>query len=108
MTNTQMWIMILAAVAGTVITRFTTFVIFKDPKTIPKFITYLGTTLPFASVSLLVVYCLKDSIFTSWHSLPEVISIVFVMILHFWKRNMLLSILLGTILYMFLVQNIFI
>ena len=56
-------------------------------------------------IGLLVVYCLKDAVFTSWHGLPELIAIVFIVALHKWKKNTLLSIAGGTILYMILVQT---
>ena len=59
-------------------------------------------------IGLLVVYCLKDAVFTSWHGLPELIAIVFIVALHKWKKNTLLSIAGGTILYMILVQNLFV
>lgn len=67
----------------------------------------LGTVLPYAAIGLLVVYCLKDS-FTNGHfAAPELISIVFITALHKWKKNTLLSIGAGTVLYMVLVQNVF-
>ena len=63
--------------------------------------------LPYAVIGLLVVYCLKDALFTSWHGLPELIAILFTALVHKWRNNTLLSIAGGTILYMILVQNVF-
>ena len=57
---------------------------------------------------LLVIYCLKNvSAFTGSHAIPELISIALVVVLHKWKRQMLLSIAGGTICYMILVQLVF-
>ena len=107
MTTTQSIITIAMVMLGTMITRFLPFIIFPSNKQPPKVIQYLGKVLPFAVVGLLVVYCLKDAFYGSFHGLPEIISIVFIVILHKWRKNTLLSIGLGTILYMFLVQNVF-
>jgi len=59
-------------------------------------------------MGMLVVYCLKDvQLLTSPHGIPEAIAIVAVILLHLWKRNSLLSIGGGTVLYMILVQLVF-
>ena len=107
MTLWESIITILVVVLGTMLTRFLPFVIFPEGKTPPAYITYLGTVLPYAVIGLLVVFCLKGALFTSFHGLPELIAIVFIIVLHRWKKNTLLSIGLGTVLYMFLVQTYF-
>lgn len=57
---------------------------------------------------MLIIYCLKNvSVFSGNHALPELISIAAVIALHLWKRQMLLSIAGGTVLYMLLVQFVF-
>ena len=71
-------------------------------------ILYLGKVLPAATMGLLVVYCLKGVTPLSWpHGLPELIAVAAVVLLHLWKRNNLISIAGGTVLYMVLVQIIF-
>lgn len=107
MTTLQSIVTILAVVFGTMATRFLPFLIFPEGKTPPKFITYLGTVLPYAVIGLLVVYCVKDALWTSFHGLPELIAILFIVVLHKWKKNTLLSIGAGTVLYMVLVQTCF-
>lgn len=108
MTFTQQIIIIAMVVLGTMITRFLPFIIFPADKPTPKYIQYLGKVLPSAVFGLLIIYCLKNvSIFTGSRGIPEAISIVFVVLLHLWKRQMLISIAGGTILYMLLVQFIF-
>ena len=93
---------------GTMITRFLPFLVFPADKPTPKYIQYLGRVLPYATTSMIVVYCLKDNSLLSYpYKLPELISIIFIIILHKWKKNMLISIAGGTILYMLLVQFVF-
>lgn len=108
MTFTQQIITIAMVVLGTMITRFLPFIIFPADKPTPRYIQYLGKVLPSAVFGLLIIYCLKNvSIFTGNRGIPEAISIMFVVLLHLWKRQMLISIAGGTILYMLLVQFIF-
>lgn len=108
MTLLQQIITIAMVVLGTAITRFLPFIIFPADKLVPKYVQYLGKVLPSAVFGLLVIYCLRNvSIFTGSHGLPELISILLVIGLHLWKRQMLLSIAGGTICYMLLVQLVF-
>ncbi len=108
MTTIQKVITIFAVVAGTMLTRFLPFLILPEGNTPPKYITRLGTDLPHGVIGLLVVYCLKDAVFSDYHCLPEIIGMGFIFLLHKWKRNTLLSIAGGTILYMVLVQHVFV
>ena len=108
MTLTQQIITIAMVVLGTAVTRFLPFLVFPAEKPTPKYIRYLGNVLPFAVFGLLVIYSLKDvSILSGSHGIPELISIVLVIVLHVWKRQMLLSIAGGTVCYMLLVQMVF-
>lgn len=108
MTVPQQLLTIAAVVLGTMATRFLPFLLFPAGKPTPKYIQYLGKALPAAVFGLLVVYCLRNvTPFSGSHGLPELISIVLVLILHLWKRQMLLSIAGGTVCYMALVQTIF-
>ena len=108
MTVTQSIITIAAVVLGTMTTRFLPFIIFPEGKTPPRFIMYLGKVLPYAVIGLLVVYCLKDAVFTEYHALPELIAIAFVILLHKWKKYMFISMAAGTAIYMLLVQMVFV
>ena len=95
-------------VFGTMLTRFLPFLIFGRKKEAPKYIQYLGKVLPAAVFGLLVVYCLKDiNLFTGSRGIPEAIAILVVVLLHVWKRQMLLSIAGGTVCYMVLLQVFF-
>lgn len=108
MTLTQQIITIGMVILGTALTRFLPFLAFPSGKPTPKFIQYLGKVLPAAVFGLLVVYCLKNvSLLSGSHGIPELISIAVVVLLHLWKRQMLLSIAGGTVCYMLLVQLVF-
>jgi branched-subunit amino acid transport protein AzlD len=108
MTFTQQIITIAMCVLATMTTRFLPFMIFSEKRETPAFIQYIGKYLPSAVFGMLVVYCLKDVSFVSGtHGLPELIAIVVTVVLHKWKRQMLLSIAGGTACYMLLIHFVF-
>jgi branched-subunit amino acid transport protein AzlD len=108
MTLTEQILTVAVLVAATSLTRFLPFAIFRGKKT-PHYITYLSRVLPPAVFGMLVVYCLKDVDFTSgYYGLPELLGIAVTCGLHLWKRQMLVSILGGTVAYMLLVQFVFV
>lgn len=108
MTFEQKMITIGMVVLGTAITRFLPFLVFPSGKPTPKYIRYLGKVLPAAIFGLLVVYSLKNvNPLAGSHGIPEFLSILLVIGLHLWRRQMLLSIAGGTIFYMVLVQLVF-
>lgn len=89
-------------------TRVIPFLLFPKGKEIPKTVQYLGKVLTPAVIGMLVVYCLKNtSVLHAPYGIPEFISVLTVVVLHIWKRNNLLSIGVGTVLYMVLVQLVF-
>lgn len=105
---TQTVITIAMVALGTMITRFLPFLVFSPERETPKYVQYLGKVLPAAVFGLLVVYCLKNvSIFEGSRGIPEMLAIAATALLHIWKRQMLVSIAGGTILYMILVQMVF-
>ncbi|HEX2947083.1 MAG TPA: branched-chain amino acid transporter permease [Clostridia bacterium] len=107
-TPLQTIIMIGAVALGTMITRFTPFLIFPDQKETPRFITYLGKVLPAAVIGLLLIFCLKGiNLLQAPYGIPELISVACVILLQLWKRSSLLSIGAGTVLYMVLIQFVF-
>lgn len=109
MTVTQQILTVAAVVLGTLATRFLPFLVFPARKPTPKYITYLGRVLPGAVFGMLVIYCLKGvDVLSGSYGLPELIAIFAVVGLHLWKKQMLLSIAGGTVLYMLLVQFVFV
>ncbi len=99
-------VLIAVMAIGSALLRFSPFLIFK--KHLPAYVVYLGKVLPPAIIGMLVVYCLRSTpILTFPHGIPELIAVSLIVLLHIWKRNTLLSILSGTIVYIVLVQYVF-
>ncbi|MCQ2586720.1 MAG: AzlD domain-containing protein [Treponema sp.] len=80
----------------------------KEP---PKFIRFIERFIPPLVMSVLVVYCLKDMTFYSSETgltpagfVPYIAASLVTTVLHLWKKNPLLSISGGTILYMILIR----
>jgi len=100
-------LLIIVIALVTFLTRALPFIAFQN-RNYP-IIAYLGEVLPFAIMSMLVVYCLKNvNLLTGNHGICEIIGVLSVVILHIWKKNTLLSIIGGTVIYMLCVQFIFI
>ena len=108
MTELQLIITIAMVVLGTMLTRFTPFLVFPAGRDTPKYVQYLGKALPGAALGMLVIYCFKDvDPFAEAYGLPELIALAVIVGLHLWRRNMLLSIASGTAAYMLLVTFVF-
>ena len=108
LTFSQALITIMLIALGTLITRALPFLLFPENKKTPEYIQYLGKVLPYAVIGLLVIYCLTSvTVLSAPYGLPEAIAILCVMLLHLWKKNTLLSIGAGTLIYMVLVQKVF-
>ena len=90
----------------TVLTRALPFIAFGK-KELPATVKYLGNVLPAAIMVILVCYCLKGIQFAeSPHGLPELVACAAVAGVHLWKKNMYLSIIVGTVCYMVLLRVI--
>ena len=101
-------LIILVVGITTFATRVRPFLICPKGKEIPKTVQYLGKVLTPAVIGMLVVYCLKNTqVMAAPYGIPELISVITVAVLHVWKRNNLLSIGVGTVLYMVLIQVVF-
>ena len=101
-------LIIAVAAMVTMALRFLPFLIFRENRKTPVIVEYLGKVLPYAIMGMLVVYCLKGVSFAetgNW--LPQLMGCAVVAALHVWKRNTLLSIGVGTVCYMLLVQLVF-
>ena len=99
-------ILILVMSLATVLLRLLPFMVFRDRT--PAYVTYLGRVLPPAIIGMLVIYCLKDvSLTVRPFGLPELIASACVVGAQVWKRNSLISILAGTVIYMALIQLVF-
>lgn len=127
LTPLQAILSILVMALVTFLTRALPFLLFDRGESPPKLVLYLGRVLPPAVIAMLIIYCLRTpaltvapeltanmsniwaavvSFFVGWA--PQLISGAVVVLLHLWKKNNLLSIFGGTILYMILVQVVFV
>ncbi|HIY07853.1 MAG TPA: AzlD domain-containing protein [Firmicutes bacterium] len=94
--------------AVTLFTRAFPFLFLSKGKTATKYSVYLAQALPPAVMAMLIVYCLRSTpVLASPHGIPEAAAVAAVILLHLWKRNNLLSILGGTVIYMVLLQGVF-
>lgn len=92
----------------TALERFAPFLLFSKGNP-PAVIRYLGHCLPPAMIAILVVFCYKETDFSSISSfIPQLIAGIVTAMLHIWKKSTILSIAGGTILYMILIRTIFI
>lgn len=98
---------ILTMGLATFATRIAPFILFYQKGDHP-FLIYLGRFLPPAIMLLLLVYCLKD---IQWlaegQGLHELISLAIVTTTHLLFRNAMVSILLGTLVFMLFTQGYF-
>lgn len=109
MTVTQEIITFAVVVLATILTRFLPYILFPQGRKTPPVINYLGRVLAPAVFGFLVVYCFRDVDFGGgYFGIPEIISAAVVVATFVWKRQMLFSMAAGTILYMILVQTVFV
>ena len=86
----------------TIALRALPFVCFGGKKGVPRLVSALGETLPPAIMAALVVYCLKSVPFGTFGDGAR--QLIAAAALHLWKKNTLLSIGVGTALYMLLIR----
>ena len=110
--ETYFLIMTLIAGAVTIALRAFPFVMFNGNRPVPPVISYLGKVLSPAAIAMLVIYCYcstyREVTFTAGGcGVPELLASLLVVGLQLWRRNPLLSIIAGTVLYMVIRQNWF-
>lgn len=94
-------LLIVITALVTFATRALPFIIFHGERQMPAFIKNIADRLPPAIIAVLVIYCLKGALFEiSTTAAASAIAIIAVVLLHLWKRNTLLSIAVGTVIYM--------
>jgi branched-subunit amino acid transport protein AzlD len=105
MNNTVYLIAVIAVISiVTWLLRAFPFLLFGS-RPLPKVIQYLGKVLPPAIMTVLVIYCLRDTDIVQYpHGLPELAACTLVLILQSLKKNMYLSIISGTACYMILIR----
>lgn len=107
LTTKESLIIMLICGGCTFIERALPFLIFGN-RPVPALVQYLGRVLPMAVMTTLVAYCLRGISFAAaGEFVPELVSAALVVLLHLWKKNTFLSIALGTVCYMVMVQAVF-
>lgn len=97
------WAVAIMAIV-TILLRFLPFLVFSGERKKPEIMHYLGKVLPCAIMGMLVVFCLKDTSLRSVSGfLPQLTAGAVTAISYIWKRNSLLSIVLGTVVFMLIV-----
>lgn len=105
MTIFQQIVTIAMVILGTLITRFVPFLLFPSEEKTPTYILYLGKVLTPAIFGLLIIFSLKDTQLTVVSDVvPKLVSVLLVILLHKWKKNMLLSIAGGTLFYIAIIH----
>lgn len=104
MTGTGLLIPVLVMAGILYCTRLLPFLFFREGQS-PPVLTYLERSIPPLIMLLLVIYCLKG---VEWrerpYGMPEMAAITVVVGMHLWRKNALLSIAAGTILYMLAIR----
>ena len=105
MSNQYMLLIFVLSALITFSLRAVPFVLFGRGKEVPDLIRKLGDLLPYAVIAALVVYCLKDvTTMEMMENLKLFAAVAVVVTVHFWKKNTILSIAVGTGFYMLLLH----
>ena len=105
--NNVMYSMLLIAITAvvTLLLRAFSFIVFGGNRQMPEQLKKVVSLLPPGIMAVLLVYCLKgDIVSISMGTVSSLISVAIVVLLHLWKRNTLLSIAVGTVVYMALIR----
>ena len=99
---------LLAMAVSAVITfmlRALPFAIFRGERHMSDSIVKLGQVLPATIMAVLIIYCIKDA-FGAWIGIgiPKLLAILTVGVSYKWKHNTFISIAIGTVVYMLLLQ----
>ncbi len=98
-------ILILTASAVTILLRVFPFALFGGKRQMPSAVKKIADLMPPAIIAVLVIYCLKDSITAvSMESAAAACGVAGTVLAHLWKRNTLISIAAGTVIYMILIR----
>ena len=106
MNNNEIYLAILVMAIANLITRAIPFIFFNK-KSPPKYIKFISDNFPAIIMIILIFYTLAKVDFANApYGLKEIIAIGITAFLHIRLNNYLISILVGTISYMVLIQYI--
>ena len=110
----ELYFLVMTLICGavTIALRAFPFVMFSGNRPVPPLIKYIGKVLAPAAIAMLVIYCYcssyRDTSFSAGgYGIPEGVASIAVVLFQIWKRNPLLSIITGTVIYMVLKQTVF-
>lgn len=108
----QRIVTIAIAAVTNFLTRYLPFRLFasgkKEKEGLSPFIKGLGTFLPAAIMSMLVVYCYRNiNLLSGNHGLPDLLAGIITVVVHLWRRSMFLSLIVGTVSYILLINYVF-
>ena len=105
MNNTMYLIAAIAVISiVTWVLRALPFLLFGS-RPLPQTIQYLGKALPPAIMTILVIYCLRDTNITQFpYGFSELAACLLIIVLQITRKNMYLSIIAGTACYMILIR----
>ena len=96
-------LVILIMTAATYTTRLAPFVLFASHKEAP-ILTFIAKNSPPMVMTILLIYMLRDVNYLSFEVVYTFIALLVTIGFHLYRRNALLSIIAGTIVYMIAVQ----
>ncbi|MFI0975941.1 branched-chain amino acid transporter permease [Streptomyces sp. NPDC021093] len=103
----------LHAVAAVLVTAAVTWALRALPFTVlaplraSATVQFLSTRMPVGVMVILVVYCLRDLPVTEPRALAPVAALAVTVGLHLWRRNVLISIIGGTVVHVVLASAVF-
>ena len=109
-------VLVIVAAVVTLILRAAPFAIFSGKRQMPAKAKKVADMLPAAIMAVLVIYCIKSDILSVKAAvmsadmsglisvISTVVALVGVVLVHLWKRQTLLSIAVGTVIYMALIR----
>ena len=104
MTLLQVSIYVGLMMFASISTRFLPFLFFPKNKPLPQWVQFVSDRLPYASLGMILVYALKDLSFSLSESYPEIISLLWITLVHLRYKQTLLSISSAVFLYLILVN----
>lgn len=111
MTLQEQIITIAVLSVAVILTRCLPFLLFPSREKTPRFVLFLGQHLASAVFGMLVIYCLKDvpllqgvddNGHPTYHGAIELTAVALTVLLHLWRKNLLLTMAGGTLAYILL------
>lgn len=101
--------MVLISALVTFLLRALPFIVFGGGKQMPERVKRVADLLPAAIMAVLIIYCIKGEVLAvttgiTANAIGALVALVCVVAVHLWKRNTLVSIAVGTVVYMVLIR----